>query len=172
VPGEWMTQKGIDSSRPVTEASRAKVVGGMHASIHSEFTGSARHSRTQWFYGLFRDLPGDRLSCHRRLAKTGASARLGVSAFARLDAGTEASGPHDFTVRSRLRQRLRRALVPVRRSFSEGGISAVRQRAGDRSRETRPAIPCAPNAAASTASRPNVRDDGQRPSLGTGCRWI
>jgi hypothetical protein len=24
VPGEWMTQKGIDSSRPVTEASRAK----------------------------------------------------------------------------------------------------------------------------------------------------
>src|SRR6202163_4446526 len=24
-PGEWMTQKGIDSSRPVTEASRAKL---------------------------------------------------------------------------------------------------------------------------------------------------
>src|SRR3982074_562323 len=28
----------------------------------------------------------------------------------------------------------------------------------------------APDAAASTASRPNVRDDGQRPSLGTGWR--
>jgi hypothetical protein len=31
---------------------------------------------------------------------------------------------------------------------------------------TRPAITCAPDAAASTASRPNVRDDGQRPSAG------
>jgi hypothetical protein len=30
----------------------------------------------------------------------------------------------------------------------------------------------APEAAASTASRPNVRDDGQRPSLGTGWRNI
>jgi hypothetical protein len=29
----------------------------MHTSIHSEFTGIARHSRTQWFYGLLRDLP-------------------------------------------------------------------------------------------------------------------
>jgi hypothetical protein len=28
----------------------------------------------------------------------------------------------------------------------------------------------APNTAASTASRPNVRDDGQRPSTGTGWR--
>ena|SRR6476661_9813446 len=30
--------------------------------------------------------------------------------------------------------------------------------------------PCARNAAASTATRPNVRDHGQRPSLGTG--WM
>jgi hypothetical protein len=30
--------------------------------------------------------------------------------------------------------------------------------------ENRPATTCAPDAAASTASRPNVRDDGQRPS--------
>src|ERR1700730_10434530 len=28
-----------------------------------------RHPRTQWFYGLCRALPGDRLSCHRRLRK-------------------------------------------------------------------------------------------------------
>src|ERR1700736_4129545 len=34
----------------------------------------------------------------------------------------------------------------------------------DRSRETRPAMTCVPDAAASTASRPYVRDDGQRPS--------
>src|SRR6202165_3634620 len=51
----------------------------------------------------------------------------------RLDAGVEASGPHDFAVRSNI---------------------------------IRPRATCAPDAAASTASRPNVRDDGQRPSSG------
>ena len=51
-------------------------------------------------------------------------------------------GPHGFAVR----------------------FSAVRLRALRRSRETRPAIPFHANAAASTATRPNVRDDGQRPS--------
>ena len=40
----------------------------------------------------------------------------------------------------------------------------------DRSRETRPAI--APDALASTAPHPNVRDDGQRPSFGTGWREL
>ncbi len=40
-------------------------------------------------------------------------------------------------------------------------------RALDRSRgSSRPATPSAPDAAASTASRPSVRDDGQCPSLG------
>jgi hypothetical protein len=29
-----------------------ELVGKMHTSIHSEFTGNARHSRTQWFYSL------------------------------------------------------------------------------------------------------------------------
>jgi|ERR1700760_3397053 hypothetical protein len=80
------------------------------------------------------------------LRKMAHPARLGVSASARLDAGVEASGPHDFAVR----------------------ISAVRLRAVDCSQMhkcTRPAITCMPNAAASTASRSNVRDDGQRPSL-------
>ena len=36
----------------------------------------------------------------------------------------------------------------------------------------RPATTRAPDAAASTATRPNVRDDGQRPSSGTGCREL
>jgi hypothetical protein len=53
------------------------LVVSMHTSIHSEVTGIIRHSRTQWFYGLFRDLPGDRLSCHRRLAEDGASRPVG-----------------------------------------------------------------------------------------------
>jgi hypothetical protein len=57
-------------------------------------------------------------------------------------------------------------LVPVRRSFSEGGFGAVRLARDGRSRETRPAISFAPDAAASTASHPNVRDDGRRPSSG------
>jgi hypothetical protein len=48
-----------------------------------------RHPRTQWFYSLCRDLPGDRLSCHRRFANESA----------KLDASVEASGPHDFAVR-------------------------------------------------------------------------
>ena len=33
---------------------------------------------------------------------------------------------------------------------------------------TRPALPCATTQPASTAPRPNVRDDGQRPFTGTG----
>jgi hypothetical protein len=73
-------------------------------------------------YGLFRALPGDRLSCHRHLADMWlVRARLGRLASARLDAGVEASGPHVFTVR----------------------VSAVRQHAADRSQaKARPAITC------------------------------
>jgi hypothetical protein len=61
----------------------------MHTSIHSEFTGSARHSRTQWFYGCFALSPEIGLSCLRHLADLSA----------KLDASVEASGPHDLAVR-------------------------------------------------------------------------
>ena len=47
-------------------ASCATCIGRTHTS-NNEYTGITRHSRTQWFYGLFRALPGDRLFCHRRL---------------------------------------------------------------------------------------------------------
>src|ERR1700681_2723842 len=61
VPGEWMTQKGIDSSKPVTEeASRAKMI--KHTSVVT--TGSDGFTPAfpaQWFYGLFRALPGERI---------------------------------------------------------------------------------------------------------------
>ena len=40
-------------------ASRALGSGRTHTS-NNEYTGIARHSRTQWFYGLCRALPGDR----------------------------------------------------------------------------------------------------------------
>jgi hypothetical protein len=42
-------------------------IGRTHTS-NNEYTGIARHSRTQWFYGLCRALPGDRALCHRHLA--------------------------------------------------------------------------------------------------------
>ncbi len=44
----------------------------------------------QWFYGLLRALPGDRLSCHRHPRDAQG-----------LDASAGASGPHDFAVRDR-----------------------------------------------------------------------
>src|SRR4030081_1447271 len=49
-------------------------------------------------YGLFRALPGERLFCHRRLARL----------LARLDTSTAMSGPHAFAVHlKRFRQRRR-----------------------------------------------------------------
>jgi hypothetical protein len=124
-------------------ASCAHGVVSMHTSIHSEPSEITRHSRTQWFYGLYRALPGDRLSCHRHLRKPGSSApgRADLPS-ANL---TPASRRQDHT-------------------SSPSASNIVRQHAGRRSRETRPAIPCTPDAAASTATRPNVHDDGQRPS--------
>jgi hypothetical protein len=58
-----------------------------------------RHPRTQWFTAYFALSPAIGLSCHRRLADIGTSARSGSRTSARLDAGVEASGPHDFAVR-------------------------------------------------------------------------
>ena len=58
-----------------------------------------RHPRTQWFTAYSVLSPAIGLSCHRRLADSGTFARSGLSTSARLDAGVEASGPHDFAVR-------------------------------------------------------------------------
>jgi hypothetical protein len=68
------------------------------------------------------------------------------------------SGPHGFAVRSH---------PSSPKGFA--GHGAVRLARADRSQaKTRPAISTRDDAAASTASYPNVRDDGQRPSKGTG----
>jgi hypothetical protein len=89
VPGERTTQKGIDSSRPVTEASCAKV-----ESTRVVATGHRKHPRHplhNGFNGLLRALPGDRAflppSSLRSLLLTNLNASVG------------ASGPHDFAVR-------------------------------------------------------------------------
>jgi hypothetical protein len=42
---------------------------------NNEYTGITRHSRTQWFYGLFRALPGDRAVLPPSLAEYAACPR-------------------------------------------------------------------------------------------------
>src|SRR5258708_21421267 len=100
-------------------------------------------------------------------------ARLGRLCLRRLDASVEASGQHDFAVRStRLRQgfagqaRLRQKASPdmasssARRSIAHGLV------------RTRPAPTCTPDAAASTASRPAFATIMIRPSEWDGTQWI
>src|SRR5215213_11195941 len=70
--------------------SRAKWVESTRGR-HRGFTGLTRHSRTRWFYGFLRDLPGDRAWLSPSPAVC----------LRKLDASVEASGPHDFAVRIR-----------------------------------------------------------------------
>ena len=58
-------------------ASCAHGVTSMHTSIHSEPPESPDIPARNGFNSLFRALPGDRLSCHRRLAEDGASRPVG-----------------------------------------------------------------------------------------------
>jgi hypothetical protein len=93
------------------------------------------------------------LYCHRHPADMALSAPGRADfASAGLDAGVEASGPHDFAVRT----------------------CVVRQRAVDCSRTFRSALPShrAPNAAASTASHPASVTIAIRPSRGTRQRGL
>ena len=66
--------------------------------------------------------------------------------FRELDAGVEASEPHDLTVRGRLRQRLRRAWYPSAEALAKAGSALFVK-----------------SAAASTASRTYVCDDRETP---------
>ena len=55
------------------------------------------------FNGFLRALPGDRAFLSPSLPdQRPIRARLGRSAIRQFDAGVEASGPHDFTVRNRV----------------------------------------------------------------------
>src|ERR1700722_1093654 len=72
VPGEWITQKGIDSSRPVTEASCAKVESTRVVTTDTPVHPAFPHAMVLTVsFGLS---PVIGLFCHRRLADT--SARL------------------------------------------------------------------------------------------------
>jgi hypothetical protein len=118
--------------------------GRTHTS-NNEYTGIARHSRTQWFYGLCRALPGDRALLPPSSADMFCLSPVGPTQLRRLDTSVGMSGPHDFAVRCNI----------------------SRQRAGDRSPISRSALRPhrAQNAAASTASAPRVRDDHDTPLL-------
>src|SRR6202790_1146038 len=96
------------------------------------------------FTAYFVLSPAIGLSCHRRLADIGTSARSGSRTSARLDAGVEASGPHDFAVRC--------STVRLRASGIAHGNPPCDHHARGRCRVHR--IP------------PRVNDDGQRPSVG------
>jgi len=91
--------------------------------------------------------PAIGLSCHRRLADMVLSkTRSGRPASAGLDAGVEASGPHDFAVRSNI----------------------SRQRAVNRSQAFRPALPSRRALRRCRVHRipPRVRDDRDTPLVG------
>src|SRR5712675_2061901 len=87
--------------------------GRKHTS-NNEYTGIARHSRTQWFYGLCRALPGDRALLPPSSADRFCLSPVGPTNLRELDASVGASGPHDFAVRSNIsRQRaVDRSQVP------------------------------------------------------------
>jgi hypothetical protein len=55
------------------------------------FSGNTPAFPAQWFYGLLRALPGDRLFCHRRSREALASRKP--------DTSVGVSGPHNFAVR-------------------------------------------------------------------------
>jgi hypothetical protein len=115
-----------DRVRAAPAVSRAK----MHIAKRTRayrFSGSSPAFPAQWFYDLFRALPGETgLFCHRRPRDAKHHRELDTS---------------HWGVRTTRLRRPRHALFVK-------------------------------SASASIAPRPNVSDDGQRPSLGTGWRRI
>jgi hypothetical protein len=106
-----------------------------HTSSHHRFSQTTRHSLRNGFNGLLRALPGDRAFLSPSPGGYWlCQARSGlIKTSTGLDAGVEASGPHDFAVR----------------------VSVVRPRALIAHRSFDPPCDhfCAPDTAASTASR-------------------
>jgi hypothetical protein len=110
------------------------------------FSGDTPAFPAQWLYGLCRALPGDEFLLVTVISElTVLPSPVGPSKPPPTWHQQRMPGPHGFAVR-----------------FNVGRLHAA-----NRSRAFRqPAPPSrvTPNAVASTASRPNVRDDGQRPS--------
>src|SRR3954463_7154453 len=118
------------------------------------FSGNTPASPAQWLYGLWRDLLGDEF-CLVTVASglMVLRARLGSQHLRQLDISNGCRNHTLLPYAARLRQTLRRSLLPDEEPC-EAGFSAVRLRAAYRSRETRPATALRADAAASTASQP------------------
>src|SRR3954447_23966116 len=85
--------------RDAPAVSRAK--SRKHTRSSPQVHRSNRHSPRNGFNALLRDLPGDRALLSPSSCEYGWSAPGRADfASARLDASVEASGPHDFTVRT------------------------------------------------------------------------
>ena len=126
---------------------RSRVQNAQRKSAH-EHTGSAeaiRHSLRNGFTAYAVLSPATNSSCHRRCRLMAGPIRL--DRYRHRQLGTS-NGCRDHTV-------LPYASAP----FVLRAVSAHGSRSAQRTL-------LAPDAAASTASRPNVRDDGQRPSCG------
>src|SRR5450631_3313259 len=133
-------------------ASRALCSGRTHTS-NNEYTGITRHSRTQWFYGLCRALPGDRAL----LPPSSRGYVLSKPGWADLNSAdlTPASGCQDHTI-------LPYAATSLVRSL------------GDRSRihRTRPVIPSRARRCRVHRIPSRVRDDRDTPLLWDGMARI
>jgi hypothetical protein len=126
-----------------------------YAHEHTGTVGASRHSPHNGFTAYAALSPATNSSCHRRRWIKVLRARLDSQHLRRLDTS---NGCQDHTVLPYAATRLRQEASP--------GFGAVRPARRYRSRETRPAIPFAPDAAASTASHPNVSDDPDTPLAG------
>ena len=131
---------------PDAQCTRSLVCAGVVKKCTRVFTAVAPESpgipARNGFNGFLRDLPGDRLFCHRRRQRLSC----------RLDASVEASGPHDFSVRDRLRQSLRRAWYPPAEVLAKAEF-ALSSKAPLASTASRPA-------SVTMASAPRVGRDG------------
>jgi len=90
--------------------------------------------------------------------------------FADLTPATGASTTRFCRTRPPFEKAGRRAWYQSRRSFSEGGSRRSSCALDDRSQVNLPCDAVAPDAAASTASRSNVRDDRDTPLMRDGMR--
>src|SRR3981189_611719 len=77
-----MRPRFVSSVRPSNERAQgrpgARCTRGLACGLHKtrctrayRFSGEHPAFPAQWLYGLYRALPGERLSCHRRCAKNG-----------------------------------------------------------------------------------------------------
>ena len=119
----------------------------------------------QWFYGLCRDLPGAEFLWPPSLTDwRSIESPVGPDPLHQLDTS---NGCQDHAVLPSAASS-RHTLQPARMLPEEVSTEAFKRRSSSRRPiahgNTRPATTHAPDAAASTATRPNVRDVGQRPS--------